>query len=305
MDHMQIDRSVAVVIPVRNRASLIGDAIASVQAQSMPVHEIIVVDDGSTDATPDAVAELARDDGRIRLLKNSTGQGASAARNRGIAAATCDWIAFLDSDDRWHPAKNAAQNRCLDANDGAVACFTGWTEPIGHAAPPAHITMEMLRGRNWPGPTSVAMVRRSVLLASGGFDPRMPSCQDWDLWLRIRERGEFAVVPEALMSFNKAHGARISTNQGAVLQGHAELFRRALLAIDDRRARARIAAEHNMRMAEIHFWEFGQPGRGLLFGLRSLSLNPTRRAAQLARSAARQMLRHTAARLRLPPAQVR
>src|SRR5690242_6241896 len=98
---------ISVVIPVHNRPIQIWKAVSSVLGQSMPVTEIIIVDDGSTQ--PIERAELPDHSVELRILRHAEKSGAPAARNTGIEAASGDWVAFLDSDDVWHPEKLATQ----------------------------------------------------------------------------------------------------------------------------------------------------------------------------------------------------
>ncbi len=97
---------VSICIPTYNRAALVQEAVASVLAQTWREFELIVVDDGSTDDTTEALAAYAS---RIRLIRRESRGGVSAARNTGIAAARGEWLAFLDSDDLWRPEKLARQ----------------------------------------------------------------------------------------------------------------------------------------------------------------------------------------------------
>ena len=116
---------ISVVIPAWNCARYLRRALDSVLAQQYPDDrlDVIVVDDGSTDASPEIVADYAARDGRVRLLRQSNA-GPAAARNRGIAAARGELIAFLDADDRWAPGKLAAQAARFAANPslGLVHC---------------------------------------------------------------------------------------------------------------------------------------------------------------------------------------
>src|SRR5689334_7474886 len=98
---------VTVVIPTRDRAELLPRAVDSVLAQEGAAWELVLVDDGSTDATP-AVFERYAQDPRVRVLRLDPG-GVSRARNRGVALGSAPWVAFLDSDDEWRPGKLAAQ----------------------------------------------------------------------------------------------------------------------------------------------------------------------------------------------------
>src|SRR5436853_1366719 len=108
---MNPERLVSVIIPTYNRAALLKRALDSVMAQTYPIHQIIVVNDGSTDDTRDVVWRYQRESFGypIRYIAHCHNQGQSAAFNRGIAAATGEWIAFLASDDAWHANKIETQ----------------------------------------------------------------------------------------------------------------------------------------------------------------------------------------------------
>src|SRR5690348_12324408 len=117
--------TISVIIPLYNRREEIRRAIASALRQSHAPYEVVVVDDGSRDGSAEAVAALG--DKRIRLLRHERNQGASAARNTGIAAAEGEWIALLDSDDEWAPEKLARQLETLrTANDVPAAGVSGY-----------------------------------------------------------------------------------------------------------------------------------------------------------------------------------
>jgi glycosyltransferase involved in cell wall biosynthesis len=275
----------AAVIPVRNRPSLIVAALASVQRQTRPVDEIVVVDDGSTDATPDIVAQMSRDDARIRLVALPRSEGASAARNAGIGASQSEWISFLDSDDLWLPRKQELQLRALMETPDAVASFSGirhqGVEEYHDRYAPARITLQALRRLNYLGTTSTATVRRSVLQEVGGFDASLPSCQDWDLWIKLRCAGDFAIVPEPLVVFNQTERTRISNSKAGVLAGHAELFARTLNGVRDPRERRKIAAYHQLRLSQIYHWDLREPGSAVVAAMKSMALCPTRDGASL------------------------
>ena len=96
---------ISVIIPTHNRADLLPRAIKSVQDQTRAVDEIIVVSDGSTDNTEETVKKIAEQDSRIQLIAYYPGHNGNYARNRGIEAATGEFIAFLDDDDEWLPRK--------------------------------------------------------------------------------------------------------------------------------------------------------------------------------------------------------
>ncbi len=108
---------VSVVIPTRNRCALLARALGSVLAQTHEELEVIVVDEASTDRTPEVIAAVA--DPRVRLLRHEIARGAAGARNAGVKAARGRWCAFLDDDDLWAPTKLASQLGALEANPGA------------------------------------------------------------------------------------------------------------------------------------------------------------------------------------------
>ena len=169
---------VSVIIPTYNRAALVKEAVASVLAQTWREFELIVVDDGSTDDTPEALAPYAS---RIRLLRRENRGGVSAARNAGMAAARGEWLAFLDSDDLWLPEKLARQMAYLAAHPDAAWCQTEETwvrRGVRLKQPPTHrkiggrIFFQSLE-RCMVSPSAVILHRR-LLEEHGGFDEDPP-----------------------------------------------------------------------------------------------------------------------------------
>ena len=285
----------AAVIPVRNRPSLIATAIASVQEQTLPLDEIIVVDDGSTDSTPEVVDQLSRSDRRIQLVRLPVSGGAAAARNIGIKTARSRWICFLDSDDIWMPEKHQRQSKKLSDFPDAIASFTGirYRWPNGEEAnilAPTNITLSRLRRVNYLSTTTTAMVRRDVLENVAGFDASLPSCQDWDLWIKLKKVGEFAIVREPLVIFNQTEPVRISVNKAKVLAGHCQVFERALEDIDDASERREIEAYHQFRLAEIYLHDLREPMAAFLLALKSMFGGPTIGALRLLLSATKAAL---------------
>jgi glycosyltransferase involved in cell wall biosynthesis len=275
----------AVVIPTRDRGPLLGRAVESALRQTLPVREVIVVDDGSLDDTANIVRALARSDDRVRLVVQDGASGAAAARNRGVRETEAEWICFLDSDDTWEPRKHEAQAEAIAGTPGAVACFTGlryaYRERSFDVLPPALLTTLDLRGANVVGSTSSAMIRRETFDVVGGFDPNLPSCQDWDLWIKLHQVGEFAMVREALVMFTQDGTDRISKNREAVFAGHRVVFDRALQGLDDRGQRARVQARHYYRMAQILLEDMDEPVGAAQAAFRSLARRPTRMAARM------------------------
>jgi glycosyltransferase involved in cell wall biosynthesis len=220
---------ISVVIPVFNRPEAVCRAIQSALGQTCQDFEIIVVDDASTDTTPAALAAFT--DPRIKVIRHARNRGGSAARNTGIRASSATYVAFLDSDDEWLPTKLERQLDLFERSDHRLGfVYTGAERvfPNGHVSrriPRRHadLTRALLR-KNAVGETSRGMVRRSALEAIGGFDESLPSCQDWDLWLRLSEKFEAAIIPDALVRV--AYGndpGRISSSVSATLSGR-ELY---------------------------------------------------------------------------------
>lgn len=286
--------STSVVIPTKNRAHLLPVSVASVQAQSLALTEMVIVDDGSQDDTPAVLKKLAASDPRIKILRFEKSVGAAAARNAGIAATSAEWVMFLDSDDRWHAEKHARQMARLQRDPHALASFTGYffvegDNRIAHHAPSC-VTLNDLRGENVVGMTSTAMVRRATLQAVGGFDAALPSCQDWDLWLKLRAVGDFAMVEESLLDFVVDSNDRISRNSSAVVAGHRIVFERALEDVPDWPTRRRIVAKQNLRLATIFDYEMPDPRKRLVHALKALLAWPERETLRAFYRAIRSLL---------------
>jgi len=180
--------NISVIIPTYNRAHILARAIKSVEKQSLPATEIIIVDDGSTDATEALVKNKSPNCCYIQ----QDNQGVSSARNRGIEAASGEWLAFLDSDDEWLPQKLETQKSALEAHPGLHLCHTEeiWirngrrvNQMKKHAKSGGWIFPKCL-----PlcaiSPSSV-IIHSSLFEKVGQFDETLPACEDYDLWLRI------------------------------------------------------------------------------------------------------------------------
>lgn len=192
---------VSVVIPVYNRPTLAARAVASVLGQTRGELECIAVDDGSTDETHAALASIV--DSRFTVLRQP-GQGVSSARNAGIAAASGELIALLDSDDYFTPDKLAVQVPFLLEN-GLDICQTKeiWMRGgrrvnpgLRHAKPSGRIFEHALE-LCCVSPSCVLFTRR-FWRACGPFDTALPACEDYDLWLRAALTFEIGLVPRAL-----------------------------------------------------------------------------------------------------------
>jgi len=195
---------VSVVIPAFNAAGCIGRALDSALAQTYSQREIIVVDDGSTDDTP---AQLSRYGDQVHVVTKENG-GLSSARNAGIAAASGEFVAFLDADDWWLPAKLERQVALMRAHPEIGFCSTAAQVVSTEAklmnvwpCPPA--TANVLEGifenpSLIPGSGSGVMLRRAIVDRVGGFETNLRSLEDIDMWMRIASVSGYACVAEPL-----------------------------------------------------------------------------------------------------------
>ena len=198
---------ISVVIPAYNRVNTLARAIDSVLAQSYKVREIIVVDDGSSDAT----SEVAKMYPEVLLLRQNN-MGVSTARNNGVMMASHEWIAFLDSDDTWHPKKLAFQVAHHKQNPDSLISYTDevwirngkeWPIPKKFHKPET-VTFDNSLGYCNIAPSSV-LINKAYFERVGGFDEAMEVCEDYDLWLRILKDTPIDLVPQKLI--NKYGGA--------------------------------------------------------------------------------------------------
>ena len=206
------------IIPTYNRRELVLRAIDSVLAQTHPVDEILIVDDGSTDGTAEALR--ARYGERIRYHWQANA-GVSAARNAGMSLASGRYFALLDSDDLWRPEKTAQQAAWLDAHPefGMVLCDVVRVDADGTPYDIFH-RREVLREDGWalrwlllnPSlvPASV-MFRREVFETCGGFDPALRTAEDIDFHLRVARQWRIGVVEAPLVEAMRGHDGLSAT----------------------------------------------------------------------------------------------
>jgi glycosyltransferase involved in cell wall biosynthesis len=239
------------------------EAVASVRAQTLEEWECWVVDDGSTDGSAEAVEALG--DGRIRLLSQER-RGVSAARNRGIEASQAPLVAFLDSDDLWHPEKLVRQVNCM--SDGWVLCHTEevWVRRGVRVNP----QKKHAKAGGWQFRRSLelccispsaAMVRRDVFDEVGLFDEEFPVCEDYDLWLRMTARWPVAFIAEPLVTKRGGHDGQLSASRWGLdrwrVAAIIKVLEEGILSEGDRRA----ALDELQRKCDVLIGGFTKRGK--------------------------------------------
>jgi len=264
---------VSVIIPTYNRPSLVGRAIKSVLGQSYQDFELIVVDGSSDDETKEVVKGFG--DRRIRYVSETGRRGLSNARNMGIRSSMGDYVALLDDDDEWLPYKLEMQVDLLDRlteNYGVV--YSGYrTEQDGRIAGeyyPAErgdVYARMLKGSILSVPTII--IRRSCFEVVGYFDEELPSCEDWDMWIRLAKEYKFEYVPEILAVYH-IHGDQMTFDQSGLILGVEGVLKKH--HEDFSRNRKTLAEQY--RYLGALYYLTGDKAEGTRFMFRSMKLNP-------------------------------
>jgi glycosyltransferase involved in cell wall biosynthesis len=228
---MKSEPLISVVIPTYKRPHLIKSAFESVAAQSYANWELIIVDDNGKgteggEATEKAVNEFYPAD-NVVYQQLETNMGACAARNTGIEISTGEYIAFLDDDDEWFKDKLKKQIAQIQ-QDNADICYsdmylsnTGRQQYYAHDIQGDHYQSLLIRGYGIC--TSALLIKKQTLIDIQGFDQSLPSMQDYDLLIRLCEKGKVTVIKEALFNYKMADDG-ISANLDAKINGHAGII---------------------------------------------------------------------------------
>jgi glycosyltransferase involved in cell wall biosynthesis len=204
-----VQPGVSVVIPTWNRARTIRQAIDSALQQSLPVLEVLVCDDGSTDDTESIVAHIAERDARVRWVSGGRGGRPAIPRNRGLRERGGEWVAFLDSDDAWLPGKLSVQIEAARTLGTLAVCSNATRVATGGR--------ELGSLLDWHRPRlkfgdllavnrvvcSSCVVHGSLLTKTGGFpeEPEFKAIEDYVLWLRVAALTDFAFCEDALVHY--------------------------------------------------------------------------------------------------------
>ena len=212
--------SVTVILPTWNRAEWLKTAIDSVLKQTFRDFELIVVDDASTDSTAKILEHYY---GKINTIIFTENLGVSAARNEAISKSDSEWVAFLDSDDLWHPEKLQRQINQTKLRQGIPIHFTDeiWIRNGIRVNP----KKKHQKQEGWIFQQSLALclmapstvlLRRELLEVHGLFDERLPVCEDYDLWLRLCAHNPVALLNEKLMTRHGGHMDQLSQSDWGI-----------------------------------------------------------------------------------------
>lgn len=278
---------ISVVIPTYDRAHMIVEAIESAFSQSWRPLEVIVVDDGSTDCTETVVrswAEIHKDDFVLRYFSQPNA-GGNAARNLGVEKANGCFIAFLDSDDLWHPSKLEQQMAvmCRHPKCGAVYCGVREVDVetkkvlrVPNRAYPQGDILDELLVRDTTAPTSTYLIRKSVLKDSCGFDSTLNARQDWDLWIRLATRADIRAVEAPLVDLRHHSGARTISDPTRELIAHQSILAKYDALRRQRGLALRLAAlaAFHRRSGRVHLHHLGARWRALWHYLLAVAIWP-------------------------------
>ena len=208
-DSFSSDASVSVVIPVYNGEKFLGEAIASLLRQTIRPHEIILVDDGSTDRTPQVAAAF----GQQVCYYRQERQGPPAARNFGLAKATGKWISMLDSDDVW-PDNSLELQLTPVKVDPSIQVVVGhallWRGPNPE---PATLPFELPTDPRLILNLGSALILKSLFEQLGPLNAHLFYCDDWDWFMRVRELGIRMHIHRGLVLYYRRHDGNLTNNR--------------------------------------------------------------------------------------------
>jgi glycosyltransferase involved in cell wall biosynthesis len=282
--------AISIVIAARNVADYIEETLRAVTDQLHSDFEVVVVDDGSVDATPDVVLQMAARDRRCRLIKGPA-RGVSAARNAGLAEVRTPYVLFLDADDLLEPDALGRFVTVLQRGDGIAALgevrrISESGRPLrsndNRVLAPAHDTLTALLRKNLVVNGGALAIRTDSARACGGFDESLSHGEDWEFWCRLAELGDFAIV----------HGGPVLSYRqratGANYLRKESVFARTVASIDKVAARPSLRRRYGRRLPLLLrarridvFWsgvrnemQHGSTGRAMAIAAAGLMLYP-------------------------------
>ena len=270
---------VSVVIPTRNRMVMLGEAVASVRAQTLRDWELVIVEDASEDGTTEWLAELR--DSRIRTFRLERHSERSAARNLGLARVRTEFVLFLDDDDRLRPWALGNLVGPLRRRPDAIAAVgarvlfdgTGWRQRNPHPwiGFTRSVWPDVLFG--WIPAPGQWMFRTNVIQTSGGFSESFVPLEDYELWLKVVRLGPTIVIPWNVLEYRIHSGHVIAPHSDAALdtirQNAINRMRGA-----DREGALRILQARARLVTAHHFYSAGKFGKALRLYLATCALAP-------------------------------
>jgi glycosyltransferase involved in cell wall biosynthesis len=238
---------VSVVIPTRNRWDLLSRSGLSAALMQTGVNlEIIVVDDGSTDDTPARLAALESEDPRVRVIRHDERQGVSRARNRGIAEARAEWLAFLDDDDLWSPDKlrrqlDLARRTRAGFVYGSAIVLDGRRNVLRllESPQPTALPEHLARQNVVPAGQSNVLARTDAVRRLGGFDDQLALIADWDMWIRLAHAEQAAACDDILVAYVlHSEGMQVLESDASGARAFAYLTNKHGLDVAERRTAA-------------------------------------------------------------------
>lgn len=207
-------KNISAIIPTYNRAHCIGEAINSILVQTYPVSEIIIADDCSTDNTEEVIREM--NNPIIKYVRLPNNMGAGGARNYGVSRASGEYIAFLDSDDRWTSDKISKQIKYYELHPEVGLVYSRYLFHKNDGSDievPEIKDLSVLEGdiitdlflRNKIGAPTV-MIKKSIFEETGGFDEEMDSLEDWDFAIKVALKYPIGFVNETLLDVTQSGG---------------------------------------------------------------------------------------------------
>ena len=274
-------KSVSVVIPAYNYGRFIEQAILSVLEQTSPPSEIIIVDDGSTDETKAVVDRFGT---RVNYIRQSNA-GVCDARNRGVAEATSELIAFLDADDTWEPTNLEKHLARFESDDKPGLVHSGLREFDDETGETIQLYLDGSEDNVaeslllWEGPTIVrpggsVTVRRQAFNHVGGFDTRMKVGEDWDFCYRVARSFKVGFVAEPLVNYRN-HGAGAHHNVQEMERGMLLFYEKAFATDDPEILKLRRRAYGNFhRIMAGSYLHSGRIGKFIWHAARSIWMRP-------------------------------
>jgi len=253
--HAPAGKSVDVIIPAHNAEKFIGQAMGSVLAQTLHPESLIVVDDGSQDRTAEVVETFARSspDLSVRLIRTEN-RGPNAARNAGLACSSAPFVAFLDADDFWDPAKLGLQMKVMERSPDVGLVFCGQNEVDAEGRPllgtyrfdrgmKGSCARRLLWENKVTGSASAVLLRRSVLRDSGWFEESLRCGEDWEAWGRMARFTALDYTAVKAVTVRRHSGSNMVAHRGRELAADLRVI--GILAAEQGcwgRCQARLAA---------------------------------------------------------------